>query len=80
MRDDSGKNIFAVSKDQLSGGRSDAAFEDTKFFSQEGEWFLAGVLDGIADGELIETMFPLTVTEKSASYANGNIVLHHIFP
>ncbi|KII88302.1 hypothetical protein PLICRDRAFT_41464 [Plicaturopsis crispa FD-325 SS-3] len=49
LREGLGKNVFAVSKDELSTGRSDAAYEDTKFLSQEGEWFLAGVLDGIAD-------------------------------
>ncbi|KAJ7582961.1 hypothetical protein C8J56DRAFT_865313 [Mycena floridula] len=46
MRDAQGSNIFAV-KDPK--GRSDAAYEDTKYMSEEGEFFLAGVLDGIAD-------------------------------
>ncbi|KAF7338157.1 Gln-synt-C domain-containing protein [Mycena venus] len=32
-----------------SGGRAGAAYDDTKFMSSEGESFLAGVLDGIAD-------------------------------
>ncbi|KAH8827026.1 hypothetical protein DL96DRAFT_1605208 [Flagelloscypha sp. PMI_526] len=49
LRDGQGKNIFAVSNDQLSSGRENAAFGDTRFLSQEGEWFLAGILDGIAD-------------------------------
>jgi glutamine synthetase len=35
-----------------AGGRSNSSYSDTKYISQEGEWFLAGVLDGIADGEL----------------------------
>jgi len=30
-------------------GRADAAFEDSKWLSKEGEWFLAGVLDGLTD-------------------------------
>ncbi|TFK42294.1 hypothetical protein BDQ12DRAFT_623350 [Crucibulum laeve] len=49
LRDNSGKNIFAMSESELKTGRKNAAYEDTKFFSQEGEWFLAGILDGIAD-------------------------------
>ncbi|KAJ7709748.1 hypothetical protein B0H17DRAFT_915304 [Mycena rosella] len=49
LRDSSDRNIFAVSNSELSGGRADAAYEDTKFMSSEGESFLAGVLDGIAD-------------------------------
>lgn len=52
LRDSSGKNSFALSGSELKTGRSDAAYDDTKFMSQEGEWFLAGVLDGIADGTL----------------------------
>ncbi|KAF9500507.1 glutamine synthetase/guanido kinase [Pleurotus eryngii] len=49
LRDESGRNIFAVSDSELKEGRSNAAFEDTKFVSQIAEWFLAGILDGIAD-------------------------------
>ncbi|KAF5330711.1 hypothetical protein D9619_005342 [Psilocybe cf. subviscida] len=49
MRDKDGRNIFAVSESERKTGRASAAYEDTKFLSQEGEWFLAGVLDGIAD-------------------------------
>lgn len=50
LRDDSGKNIFAVSEAELSTGRSGAANDDVKFLSEEAEHFLAGILDGIADG------------------------------
>ncbi|KAE9409456.1 glutamine synthetase/guanido kinase [Gymnopus androsaceus JB14] len=50
LRDDSGKNIFAVSDAELSTGRSGAANDDVKFLSEEAEHFLAGILDGIADG------------------------------
>ena len=50
MRDSSGKSLFAVSDAELKTGRANAAYEDTKFLSQEGEWFLAGVLDGLPDG------------------------------
>lgn len=50
LRDKDGKNIFAVSEaDIAAGGRKGAANDDTKFISQEAEWFLAGILDGIAD-------------------------------
>ncbi|KAI0672962.1 glutamine synthetase/guanido kinase [Trametes maxima] len=49
LRDADGKSIFALPEDQLKNGRSDAQYEDTKFLSQEGEWFLAGVLDGLPD-------------------------------
>ncbi|KAF7796709.1 hypothetical protein EIP86_007892 [Pleurotus ostreatoroseus] len=44
-----GKNIFAVPEEELENGRTGAANEETKFISQEGEWFLAGVLDGLPD-------------------------------
>ncbi|KAK1216366.1 hypothetical protein PQX77_020980 [Marasmius sp. AFHP31] len=46
LRDKSGNNVFAVPDDSP---RKDAAYDDTKFMSKEGEHFLAGVLDGIAD-------------------------------
>ncbi|PPQ63260.1 hypothetical protein CVT24_006785 [Panaeolus cyanescens] len=49
LRDSSGRNAFAVSEQELKTGRAGAANEDTRFISQEAEWFLAGVLDGIAD-------------------------------
>ncbi|KAF8635508.1 hypothetical protein AX17_003898 [Amanita inopinata Kibby_2008] len=50
LTDSSGRNVFAISdSDRLGGGRSDAANDDTKYISKEAEWFLAGILDGIAD-------------------------------
>ncbi|KAF9469342.1 hypothetical protein BDZ94DRAFT_1244247 [Collybia nuda] len=49
LRDASGKNSFALAESERETGRDDALYEDTKFMSQEGEWFLAGILDGIAD-------------------------------
>lgn len=45
------KNVFAVSEEEIKTGRTNAGSEDTKFISQEAEWFLAGILDGIADGQ-----------------------------
>ncbi|KAJ7219434.1 hypothetical protein GGX14DRAFT_436187 [Mycena pura] len=50
LRDNSGRNVFAISDAELSSGRAGAAYDDTKYMSGEGESFLAGVLDGIADG------------------------------
>ncbi|KAG8746940.1 hypothetical protein FRC10_003111 [Ceratobasidium sp. 414] len=49
LRDKDGKNIFAISDPEVKKGREGAANDDTKFISQEGEWFLAGVLDGLQD-------------------------------
>ena len=52
IRDETGRNIFAVTEDeQKNGGRKGAAFDDTKYLSQEAEWFLAGVLTGLSDGQ-----------------------------
>lgn len=51
IRDKSGRNIFAVTEEEKkAGGRKDAAFDDTKYLSQEAEWFLAGLLEGLSDG------------------------------
>jgi glutamine synthetase len=50
LRDNRGKNVFAVSDAEAKEGRTNAAFEDTKFISQEAEWFLAGILEGLPDG------------------------------
>jgi len=49
LRNAKNKNIFAVQESELKTGRSGAAYDDTKFLSQEGEWFLAGVLEGLPD-------------------------------
>lgn len=52
IRDESGRNIFAVTEEERkNGGRQGAAFDDTKYLSQEAEWFLAGVLAGLSDGQ-----------------------------
>lgn len=75
LRDSQGKNIFAVSNSELqAGGRKNAANDDTKFLSQEGEYFLAGILDGIADGSVF---FPFTLSNNLFyhSHANGNLDL-----
>ena len=52
LRDPDGSSLFAVSGSEVKDGRVDAAYEDTKYLSQITEWFLAGVLDGLPDGEL----------------------------
>ncbi|EIN07163.1 glutamine synthetase/guanido kinase [Punctularia strigosozonata HHB-11173 SS5] len=50
LRNSSGANIFAIAKEEVeAGGRKGAANEDTKYVSQEAEWFLAGVLEGLPD-------------------------------
>ncbi|KAJ9102316.1 hypothetical protein QFC20_005009 [Naganishia adeliensis] len=50
IRDKQGKNIFALSDEEIkAGGRADAKWKDTKYISKEAEYFLAGILDGIAD-------------------------------
>ncbi|KAI9571489.1 hypothetical protein HD554DRAFT_2327064 [Boletus coccyginus] len=49
LQDSSGSNIFAYSDPEHPNGRPDAAFEDTKFVSLQGEQFLAGLLDGLSD-------------------------------
>ncbi|KZT60465.1 glutamine synthetase/guanido kinase [Calocera cornea HHB12733] len=46
LRNAEGVNIFAQKGKEP---RKDATYPDTKFLSQEGEWFLAGVLDGLPD-------------------------------
>lgn len=52
IRDKSGRNIFAVTEEEkANGGREGAAFDDTKYISQEAEWFLAGLLEGLSDGK-----------------------------
>jgi glutamine synthetase len=47
-----GKSLFAVSESEAKTGRQGAANDETKFISQEAEWFLAGVLDGLPDSKL----------------------------
>lgn len=51
LRDANGRSLFAVSDAELEVGRANAQYSDTKFLSQEGEWFLAGILDGLPDGK-----------------------------
>lgn len=51
LRDANGKSLFAISDAELKNGRQGAANDEVKYISQEGEWFLAGVLDGIADSQ-----------------------------
>lgn len=55
LKDKEGRNIFAVSKEDLKDGRKDALYEDTKRISKEAEWFLAGILEGLPD--IVRTLF-----------------------
>jgi hypothetical protein len=51
IQDAAGKNIFALSDEEIkAGGRADAKWKDTRYISKTAEHFLAGILDGIADG------------------------------
>jgi glutamine synthetase len=66
IRDKSGRNIFAVSEEEKkAGGREGAAFEDTKYLSQEAEWFLAGLLEGLSDGMSLLSGATLSFTSLS---------------
>jgi hypothetical protein len=70
IRDKSGRNIFAVTEEEKkAGGREGAAFEDTKYLSQEAEWFLAGLLEGLSDGMSLFSgaMLPLPSLPTSCS-------------
>ncbi|BGP01266.1 hypothetical protein NBRC10513v2_002218 [Rhodotorula toruloides] len=49
LRDKDGRNVFAVKEEEVEKGRVGAQYEDTKRISQEAEWFLAGVLEGLPD-------------------------------
>ncbi|KAG8927887.1 hypothetical protein FRC01_006760 [Tulasnella sp. 417] len=50
LRTKEGKNVFGLSDAEVeAGGRKDAQYDETKFISQEAEWFLAGLLDGLPD-------------------------------
>jgi glutamine synthetase len=49
LKDKDGRNIFAVKEEEVEKGREGAQYEDTKRISQEAEWFLAGVLEGLPD-------------------------------
>jgi hypothetical protein len=77
LRDADGKNVFAVSDGEKESGRKGAANDDVKFMSQEGEWFLAGVLNGLADGELAAATFPLIAPDGQGSDAYGELLCGH---
>lgn len=49
LKDGEGRNAFSLSDVDRDRGRANAAFEDTRYLSQIGEHFLAGVLDGLPD-------------------------------
>lgn len=49
LKDGEGRNSFSLSDVDRDRGRANAAFEDTRYLSQIGEHFLAGVLDGLPD-------------------------------
>jgi len=43
-------NVFGLSDDEVAaGGRTNAKYQDLKMISQEAEWFLGGILEGLPD-------------------------------
>ncbi|KAG9046763.1 hypothetical protein FS837_003693 [Tulasnella sp. UAMH 9824] len=57
LRTNEGKNVFGLSDAEVeAGGRKDAQYDETKFISQEAEWFLAGLLEGLPD--VVPTLVP----------------------
>lgn len=51
LRDLEGKNIFAFPGSETGKCREGARYDDTKFISKVAEQFLAGILEGLPDGE-----------------------------
>ena len=51
LRDSDGKNIFAFPEAEAGKGREGTKYDDTKFISEIAEQFLAGILDGLPDGQ-----------------------------
>jgi glutamine synthetase len=72
LRNADGHNIFALSDQEAKSGRPGAANDDVKYMSQEGEWFLGGVLEGLADGTWCHLSF-YSKPNWQSSYANGTI-------
>lgn len=51
LRSKDGKNAFALSEEEIkAGGRSNAYHDQLKYISQDAEYFLAGLIDGLQDG------------------------------
>ena len=51
LRDTSGNNIFGLTDSVLKSGGRKVEYSDLKYVSQECEWFLGGIVDGVTDGE-----------------------------
>jgi hypothetical protein len=72
LRNAEGKNSFALLEEDVKIGRAHAAYHDTKFISQEAEWFLAGVLDGLAEGAYLASHDSILIKPAiNPSDANG---------
>jgi len=57
LRGSSGSNVFALSDDEVAaGGRANAKYNDLRWISQEAEWFLGGILEGLTD--VMPTLVP----------------------
>ncbi|KAH7341130.1 glutamine synthetase/guanido kinase [Rhizoctonia solani] len=74
LRDQNGRNIFALVDADKDRGRADAQYQDTRFMSQEGEWFLAGVLDGLTD--IVPMLVPTINGYKRLSFWAPNAVTY----
>lgn len=59
LRGKDGQNGFALAEADRKNGRANATYEDTRWISQEAEWFLAGLLGGLMDSKLA-TIYVLT--------------------
>lgn len=74
--------MFALSEEQIAaGGRRDAMYEDLKWVSQEAEWFLGGILEGLADGRAFIFSSPIASRwVLIADFTLNNSGTHGKFP
>ena len=57
LRDRRGQNVFAsVDEEGKSQVRQRAKYDDLKYVSQECEWFLGGLLEGLPDGKSFDLL------------------------
>lgn len=66
LRDKNGKNVFAVEEGEVEKGRKEAKYEDTARISQIGEWFLAGILQGLPD--IVSLHLAASFTPRESPY------------
>ncbi|KAI0281350.1 hypothetical protein BGY98DRAFT_1088491 [Russula aff. rugulosa BPL654] len=68
LQDSNGKNIFAIKSEELQEGRTGAAYAELKYISQTAEYFLAGVLHGLTDGNSLVTSNPCQLVPTINGY------------